>query len=459
MTKKVNLRRLVLKRDVSSIVNAFIDKIDVFDNIQSIDGKILVGKECDSASTKAAIRLNDEIIGWVNGGKNISFLALIVSQLAKNDVLNKALASEVLGSYDELILMQEISEEITTELNLEKVERFIIGKAKEIFKADNGSIMLMSDKTGQLGIVASFGIENREKVRMRTNEGIAGSIFVAGKAEIVNDVRSDIRFVNGSNKIHSMMCAPLKTNNNIIGVVNVSCEDPFDFTAGNLKMLTTLASQGAIAIENTGYTEELKKHRNHLEDMVKERSKDLNEALEELDSANKSLTRLSFIDGLTGVANRRRFDEVANLEWKRGLRDGRPLSIAMIDIDFFKPYNDAYGHQAGDDCLKKVANAFKNVLTRETDTIARYGGEEFVTVLPNTDISGANAVVEEMRAGIKSLGIAHTKSPVCEHVTVSIGVATMIPASNCELKTLIANADKALYEAKHNGRNQVCNGT
>ncbi|MGR3219023.1 MAG: sensor domain-containing diguanylate cyclase [Candidatus Anammoxibacter sp.] len=457
--KKINLRRLILKKDVSRIVNSFIDNIDVSCNIKNIDGEILAGKECNSASTKAAIWLDDEIIGWVNGGNNISFLALIVSQLAKNDVLNKALAREVLGSYDELILMQEISEEITTELNLEKVERFIIGKAKEIFKADNGSIMLMSDKTGQLEIVASFGIENREKVRMRANKGIAGSIFVAGKAEIVNDVRSDIRFVNGSNKTRSMMCAPLKTNSNIIGVVNVSREDPFDFTAGNLKMLTTLASQGAIAIENTGYTEELERHRNHLEDMVKERSKDLSNALEELDNANKSLMRLSFVDGLTGVANRRRFDEMSNLEWKRGLRDGRPLSITMVDIDFFKAYNDAYGHQAGDECLKNVANTFKSVLTRETDTIARYGGEEFVTVLPNTDISGASSVAEEMRAGIESLCITHAESPVYKKVTVSVGVATMIPGQDFDLQTLIANADKALYEAKHNGRNQVCNGT
>lgn len=454
---KINLKRLILKKDVSSIVNAFINDMGDFDNIQGLNGDIFIGKRSDNVANKCPIQLDEETIGWVSGGKNASFLALVISQFAKNQILNRALGTEVLDSYGELNLMQEISEKITTELNLEKVKLFIIDKVKEMFQADNVSIMFMNDKTGQLEIVAAFGTENIEKVVMRANEGIAGDIFISGQAEIINDVNSDIRFIPGSNRIHSMMCAPLKTKNSTIGIINVSSNTPFDYTAANLNMFITLSSQVAIAIENTQYTEELEKHRNHLEIMVKERTKDLNEALEKLASANKLLEQLSFIDGLTGIANRRHFDELAKLEWKRALRDKQPLSLAMIDIDFFKTYNDTYGHQAGDDCLKKVANAFKSVLTRETDTIARYGGEEFVTILPNTDINGANAVTEEMRAKIESLGITHEKSSVHKWVTISIGVASMIPNTKFSLQTLIANADKALYAAKHKGRNQIAN--
>ncbi|MFH2093178.1 MAG: diguanylate cyclase [Pseudomonadota bacterium] len=177
-------------------------------------------------------------------------------------------------------------------------------------------------------------------------------------------------------------------------------------------------------------------------------------AEQEIKKVNEKLKMLSVIDGLTQIPNRRRFDEYLGSEWKRHHRDKDKISVILCDIDFFKLYNDNYGHQAGDDCLQKVAWAINNCANRATDLAARYGGEEFVLILPNTDEDGAMAVSEEVRTHVKNLELAHEKSKVSEHVTLSLGVATMIPGTDNSAEDLVALADKALYEAKENGRNQ-----
>lgn len=174
----------------------------------------------------------------------------------------------------------------------------------------------------------------------------------------------------------------------------------------------------------------------------------------DLKKANERLKMLSVIDGLTQIPNRRRFDEYLDSEWKRHLRSQEPISVVLCDIDFFKLYNDNYGHQAGDDCLQKVARAINECAQRETDLAARYGGEEFVLVLPNTDEQGALAVSEQVRINVKKLQLPHEKSKVCDHVTLSLGVSTMIPGQDNTAQALVELADEGLYEAKENGRNQ-----
>ena len=173
-----------------------------------------------------------------------------------------------------------------------------------------------------------------------------------------------------------------------------------------------------------------------------------------LKKANQKLKELSIMDGLTKIPNRRRFDEYLASEWKRHLRNQSLLSVILCDIDFFKLYNDNYGHQAGDDCLQKVARTIQGSVHRSTDLCARYGGEEFVVILPCTDSHGAMVVAEEIRANVKKLGVEHEKSKVNEHVTLSLGIATMVPDHETSAETLVALADKALYKAKKNGRNQ-----
>ena len=174
----------------------------------------------------------------------------------------------------------------------------------------------------------------------------------------------------------------------------------------------------------------------------------------ELEELNKILQELSSIDGLTGVANRRRFDEVLDIEIKRAKRNKTPLSIVMIDIDFFKEYNDTYGHLQGDECLKNIANTLNETVKRSEDLVARYGGEEFVLILPNTDINGAKYVAEQARIAVEELKIDHLRSSTSNNVTISLGVATISEATKTKSEILKA-ADIALYEAKANGRNRV----
>jgi len=173
-----------------------------------------------------------------------------------------------------------------------------------------------------------------------------------------------------------------------------------------------------------------------------------------LDSANRELTRLSAVDGLTGIANRRQFDEALSREWRRCLRTREPLSLLMADVDFFKQYNDGYGHQAGDECLKAVADILRQQLRRPADIVARYGGEEFAAVLPATGLDGAMRVAEAMRSGVQGLGVPH-ESTSFGVVTVSLGVATLAPGLPEGMPKLLSAADRALYEAKRQGRNCV----
>ncbi|MCD4674545.1 MAG: diguanylate cyclase [Desulfobacula sp.] len=177
-------------------------------------------------------------------------------------------------------------------------------------------------------------------------------------------------------------------------------------------------------------------------------------AEQELKKVNEKLKMLSVIDGLTQIPNRRRFDEYLESEWKRHYRDKDQISVILSDIDFFKLYNDNYGHQGGDDCLKKVAQAIQDSAHRSADLAARYGGEEFVLVLPRTDAGGAMAVAEKVRINVMNLEIAHEKSKVNDYVTLSLGVATMVPGKDNFAEDLVALSDQALYEAKENGRNQ-----
>lgn len=171
--------------------------------------------------------------------------------------------------------------------------------------------------------------------------------------------------------------------------------------------------------------------------------------------ANQELERLATLDSLTGVANRRLFDEYLGLEWLQMFREQSPLSLILCDVDFFKLYNDTYGHLVGDFCLQQVAATINTCVKRPADLVARYGGEEFAVILPNTDASGALNVAESIREKVQSLNITHAKSSVNEFVTLSLGVTTVIPNTEINPDILIAITDKALYSAKQQGRNRI----
>lgn len=175
-----------------------------------------------------------------------------------------------------------------------------------------------------------------------------------------------------------------------------------------------------------------------------------------LQAANDKLRELIWVDSLTQVSNRRFLDDYLQREWQRSAREQLPLSFILCDIDCFKSYNDTYGHIAGDDCLRKVARAIRYAVRRPADLVARYGGEEFAVVLPNTNFHGAVRVAENVRLRVKELKITHSSSFVKNYITLSMGIATKVPVNPSLPETLIAASDKALYQAKLQGRNGYC---
>lgn len=177
---------------------------------------------------------------------------------------------------------------------------------------------------------------------------------------------------------------------------------------------------------------------------------------EELRQANERLSHLSFVDALTGLPNRRCFDEALDTEWRRARRSRTPLAVVMADIDGFKAYNDLRGHPEGDRCLAKVATAFLQAVSRAGDLAARYGGEEFVVLIPGADHAAAQLVAENIRAACEALAITHPAAPVGAVITLSLGVASCVPAEDSVPASLLAEADAALYRAKQEGRNRVC---
>jgi diguanylate cyclase (GGDEF)-like protein len=176
---------------------------------------------------------------------------------------------------------------------------------------------------------------------------------------------------------------------------------------------------------------------------------------EALEKANLELQRLATLDSLTQIANRRRLDEYLQREWRRASREQTPLSLILCDIDYFKNYNDSYGHQVGDDCLQQVAEVLSRTVKRASDLVARYGGEEFTVILPNTPVEGAMQIASLVQQNLQALKIVHPHSAVNEYVTLSIGVTCTVPTPQTSPEKLINVADKALYEAKREGRNRI----
>ncbi|MCF6219003.1 MAG: diguanylate cyclase [Gammaproteobacteria bacterium] len=242
-------------------------------------------------------------------------------------------------------------------------------------------------------------------------------------------------------------------------VVLSSKDDPQDksqaFTNGANDYLVKLPDKieliARIRAQSKSYLAQ--KERDEAFQQMQKLQQELEESNQKLEESNMILQRLSTLDGLTGLANRRHFDETLAHEWKLATREKTPLSIILLDIDFFKKYNDNYGHQGGDDCLRTVSAAMNRAIRRPGDFIARYGGEEFVVILPNTHCKGAEVIAEEMRLFVENEKLPHEYSEVSDYVTISLGIAAMRPVAGDKPEALVGRADKALYKAKGSGRN------
>lgn len=252
---------------------------------------------------------------------------------------------------------------------------------------------------------------------IRVGHGITGWVARHGMAVRAGNVLEDPRYVPMRDDIRSELCVPIRVGERILGVINIETTEPDAYSEVDQQTLEIVAAQIGLALE---------------------------------------MRRLAGVDSLTGAANRRVFDEALPRELRRGARDNRPVSLLMIDIDHFKDYNDACGHLGGDRCLQDVVAVLARGVSRAGEVLARYGGEEFAVILPDTDITGALQVAEGMRSAVENLRITHRYSQDGGVVTVSIGVASVIPGrTEGRPADLLKAADDALYQAKESGRNRI----
>lgn len=253
-------------------------------------------------------------------------------------------------------------------------------------------------------------------------------------------------------QLTSDLVIPIRFHDAVLGVLNLKTTSGDVFTPANVLAFEAFADQVAGAINMAAVNERLAEATRQLE----AKTRALEGANEHLAKAVETLHRLSSQDGLTGVANRRHFDETLAGEWRRAARRHSTLSLLMLDIDFFKAFNDRTGHQAGDECLRRVAQTLRDALQRSSDLVARYGGEEFAVLLPETDGEHAHLTATMLLELVVALQIQHPSSPY-GHLTVSIGVASVIPGRDggAGAQQFVGAADAALYEAKRQGRNRI----
>lgn len=260
--------------------------------------------------------------------------------------------------------------------------------------------------------------------------GGAGRCVRLGTPQLIADVSLDPDYVPGNDFVRSEYMVPIRHRQRMHGVLNLECTRTDFFDAEACAVFDAVADLVAGAIHFARVADELQQ-------------------------ANRKLEQLSMIDGLTGIANRRRFDQQLCVDWRRLAAEGRPLALLMVDADAFKPLNDACGHLHGDECLRELARVCERFVEGEDDLVARFGGEELVLLLPGRDLSAAAQVAERLRAEVEARAMAHPASPVAPHVTVSVGVGALVPSVACTPERLVDTADRAMYAAKAGGRNRV----
>lgn len=316
----------------------------------------------------------------------------------------------------DLTVLYEIGQNINQTVELQQLYDLVCGVLQKHLRLENFSLMIWDDHRQILEVKAAFGFPPdfpAERLSFSGGEGVAGQALQTDRPIYVPNIEVEPRFVRKELVNHGcLFAAPLHFKGETFGVANFGRDRPDGFSKHDIKILTLVANQIALGLANARlYTQ---------------------------------TRELSVTDELTGVFNRRHFNQVLQLEWKRAARFKRELSVLMADVDYFKKYNDTFGHLKGDEVLRKMGRLLAKNL-REVDTVARFGGEEFVVLLPDTDKRGALAVAEKLR---------HLVQEQIQGITVSIGITTY-PEDVKEMDDLIDHADIALYDAKDHGRNRV----
>ena len=333
---------------------------------------------------------------------------------------------------------------------LERIVMFVHRR----FHLELCAVMLVDAGQGRLLLKAEAGksILNGESVpEWPTRMGINGRAFRTGVAQYVPDVRADPDYIMGNPDVICEYVLPIRFEDRLLGLIDMESASAESFSEENRIMLDALAAQVAGAIHLVSANQ----HLSEVNREVAEKSAALELANAQLREANSTLQRLSHIDGLTGVGNRRRFDQGLRSQWRQARQKRQELSLLFIDIDDFKAYNDGYGHLAGDDCLKRIAAALNAALKHPGGLLARYGGEEFAVLLPGAGVSLALRCAEQLHDAVTALDLPHRFARASQWVSASIGVATLTPDIRIKPSDFIRSADRALYVAKAEGRNRV----
>ncbi len=371
-----------------------------------------------------------------------------------------AVAKQVAGAIANAQLHQEVSRraqqfELVAELmhaaldaeELDPLLEMISGRLRERFDLLMVMIYLLEPFTSRLDLRAmSTRLPRPPGVlpSLAFGRGITGRALHLGRPQLVLDVKSDPDFVPLYEETVAELAIPIRFRGRMLGVFNFENDRAQTFSEETVSLLQLICDQLAGVVYLSALNQQLS-----------ETSGELEQTNQRLREMNRTLTELSTVDSLTGLANRRQFDRVLDLEWRRAIRASLPLSLLMVDIDFFKPYNDSYGHLRGDAVLAEVATTLGASFTRAGDLVARYGGEEFAALLPNTNAEGALELAEHARTRVEARGISHQASGSGRVMTVSVGVATMLPEARRPISAFVEAADRALYRSKAEGRNCV----
>jgi diguanylate cyclase (GGDEF)-like protein len=348
---------------------------------------------------------------------------------------------------DLFALTSELSRSALEAGSFEETLEFITSFIHARFDLEICGIFL-AGHDGRLALRARTGPPSRVSERGALPDGPSVTLraYRTGEAQYVPDVHLDPDYCPGSERVRAEYALPIRLQGRLLGVITMQSATVDSFTADNRRMLDALGAQVAGAIHLVGAARRLGEVNRLLED----RSLELQSANAQLRHANIALERLSQRDGLTGIANRRRFDARLDSLWRMQSGAAEPLAVLLVDIDHFKAYNDGYGHLAGDDCLRRVANALGSV----DDEIARYGGEEFALLLLSGDAGEVAAVANRLHAAVGALALEHRFAP-SGRVSVSVGAGMLASAAIAPAAHLLAHADAALYEAKRQGRDRV----